>query len=56
MLRVKIETDTTTYIVEDVTCYLNAIDVLYAEVKDKPEIKRICHLDDNDEELEVVTF
>ena len=56
MLRVKIETDNTTYIVEDVTCYLNAIDILYSEVTDRPKIKRICNLDENDEEMEVVTF
>ena len=56
MLRVKIETDTTTYIVDNVTCYLNAIDILYTQVENKPQIKRICHLDDNDEELEVVAF
>ena len=56
MLRVKIKTPSQTYIVENVTCYLNASDVLYAELKSQPEILEICNLDENNEELEVVTL
>ena len=55
MLRVKIYTQTYNYYIDDVTSYDNAIKVLSKRLGYNPHIYKICHVDEYEEELEVIT-
>ena len=55
MLRVKIYTETYNYYIDDVTNYDNAIKVLSKRLGYNPHIYKICHVDEYEEELEVMT-
>lgn len=55
MLRVKIYTQTYNYYVDAVTNYDNAIKVLSKRLGYNPHIYKICHVDEYEEELEVMT-
>lgn len=59
MLRVKLQTiDNNTFYIDNVTNYDNAIKVaerLYFPIFTKSKLVRICHIDEYEEELEVIS-